>query len=57
MRPMAFRARFIPRSQKIKATYEKAGRVASQRLKVYDGETKVNLMDFFANDKVYVKKA
>lgn len=54
MRPMPFRARFIPRSKQIKATYEKAEREAIERLKVYDGET---MMDFFANDKVYVKKS
>jgi hypothetical protein len=56
MRPQPFRARFIPRSQKIKAVFEQAAMEAIERLRVYDGETKVYLMDFFANDEVYSKK-
>lgn len=55
MRPQPFKVRFLPRSEKIKATFENTEREATERLKVYDGDTKVNLMDFFAKDEAYKK--
>jgi len=47
MRPQPFRARFIPRSQKIKEVFEKEAMEAEARLSRWDGETKIKVEDFF----------
>ena len=55
MRPMPFQARFIPRTEGISRLLEKEAEEAGNRLKVYDGETKVKLQDFFRRGDVYDK--
>ena len=55
MRPMPFQARFIPRTEGISRLMEKEAEEAGNRLKVYDGETKVKAQDFFRRGDVYDK--
>ena len=43
MRPEPFRARFIPRSEKIAVLIREEAGVARDELRVYDGETKLTL--------------
>jgi hypothetical protein len=43
MRPEAFKARFIPRSEKIKQIMMKEAETAREELRAYDGETKLTL--------------
>ena len=52
---MPFQARFIPRTEGISRLLEKEAEEAGNRLKVYDGETKVKLQDFFRRGDVYDK--
>jgi len=47
MRPQPFRARFIPRNQQIRKTMEREATEARERLRKWDGETKLNVNDFF----------
>ncbi|KUJ09438.1 putative cytochrome P450 [Mollisia scopiformis] len=47
MRPEPFKCQFIPRSLEIRATVEREGEEAEQRLSVYDGETKYRLSQWF----------
>lgn len=56
MRPMPFQARFIPRNKNILRVMEKEAQDAVIRLREYDGETKVNLQDFFRKGDVYDKE-
>jgi hypothetical protein len=55
MRPQPFRARFIPRNDHVRNTFEKGAREAANRLIKYDGETNVRLQDFFTAKSVYNK--
>ncbi|KUJ23936.1 cytochrome P450 [Mollisia scopiformis] len=45
MRPEPFRARFTPRSDKIKHAIMEEAKIAREELRVYDGETKLTLED------------
>jgi len=47
MRPRPFRARFIPRNEQIRKTLEREASVARERLRKWDGETKLDIKDFF----------
>ncbi|KAF8860210.1 putative cytochrome P450 [Acephala macrosclerotiorum] len=47
MRPQPFKCRFISRSPEIRATIEREGEEAEQRLSVYDGETEYRLSDWY----------
>jgi hypothetical protein len=47
MRPQAFTARFIPRNDEIRRTLEREAGEASERLRKWDGETKLDVRDFF----------
>jgi hypothetical protein len=47
MRPQPFRARFIPRSEEIRRTLEREAKEASERLHKWDGETKLDVRDYF----------
>jgi hypothetical protein len=55
MRPQPFRARFIPRNDQVRNNFEKGAMEAANRLRKYDGETKVRLQDFFTAKSVYNK--
>jgi transposase len=52
MRPQPFRARFIPRNEKILKTMQQSARDAEERLGKYDGETKIFVQDFFKNSHI-----
>lgn len=47
MRPEPFKCQFTPRSPEIRATVDREGQEAEQRLSVYDGETKYRLSQWF----------
>lgn len=47
MRPQPFRARFIPRNERVLKALEREAAEAKDRLRRWDGETKVNIKDFF----------
>ena len=47
MRPQPFRARFLPRNERVLRALEREAAEAKDRLKRWDGETKVNIKDFF----------
>jgi hypothetical protein len=47
MRPQAFRARFIPRNERVLKALEREAQQAKDRLRRWEGETKVNIKDFF----------
>lgn len=49
MRPQPFRARFIPRNEQIRKTMEREATEARERLRKWDGETKLNVKDFFSS--------
>jgi len=51
MRPLPFRARFIPRTKAIQKIFEDEAIEARKRLSKYDGDTKV-LMENYFNSKV-----
>lgn len=42
MRPLPFKARFVPRSEKIKQIIQMDARMAREDLRRYDGHTAVN---------------
>ncbi|KAH7057425.1 cytochrome P450 [Macrophomina phaseolina] len=48
MRPLPFKARFTPRSEKIRELLEKEAAEAKERLSVYDGETKLTVESVMA---------
>jgi hypothetical protein len=48
MRPQPFRARFIPRNESIRKALDTEAEEARGRLSKWDGQTKVNVMDFFS---------
>lgn len=43
MRPEPFKARFIPRSERIAELIHKEADAAREELRIYDGETKVTM--------------
>jgi len=47
MRPQPFQARFIPRNERVLKALEREAMEAKDRLRRWDGETKVNIKDFF----------
>jgi hypothetical protein len=47
MRPQPFQARFIPRNERVLKALERESLEAKDRLRRWDGETKVNIKDFF----------
>jgi len=53
MRPQPFSASFIPRTERVKEVFEKEAEEAADRLRKYDGETKVRFQDFFSGRTVY----
>lgn len=56
MRPLPFKARFTPRSEGIRELLEREAAEARERLKVYDGETKLTVESVLAG-KAAPKKA
>ena len=48
MRPRPFRARFIPRNEAIRKAFEREAEEAKSRLSKWDGETKVDVRDYFS---------
>ena len=49
MRPQPFAAQFIPRNEQIRKTMEREATEARERLRKWDGETKLNVKDFFSS--------
>jgi len=47
MRPQPFKARFIPRNEEIKKTLLREAVEAEERLKKWNGSTKLDVRDFF----------
>ena len=47
MRPQPIRAGFTPRNERVLKALECDAQEAKERLKKWDGETKVNIKDFF----------
>lgn len=47
MRPRPFECSFTPRSEEIRATIEREGRLALQDLEEYRGETKYRMSTFY----------
>jgi hypothetical protein len=48
MRPNPFKCRITPRTPEIRATIDREGEEALQRLSVYDGETKYRLSQWYS---------